>query len=419
MKILSLIGVINLVCSNLNVISNGVTKFVSHDFDEKVTINIKSGDIYYGNLNFQNKYQNALYRIITSGNADTKLELYENNIKIAENDNDGGSKNSVIYTRLNVNNEYHYKLTVTDNSYKDVTIDFDPEYPLYFNSLNTNINTISEVNDTISPMNSLGYYVYNTTNESLFNLNKLGTNDRNKYNNKYYFISSHGSEDGYVRYNASETTKYTIYKDMSNCDVAVFAICHGGKTGNVAEMVTKNKNCKNAIGWPGKTYTNTSPVFTKELFNRFSYGDNIYEAAKSALKKVNSTFWFNIGIESDDTIEDYRIYGVKENLLTSNNVNTLNSFNNSKYLFKKENLDFKNFKQINVNGKKYYVFINDGVYTNYFLKEINENYYSNQASFDFDLLKEEDEILNFNKRFYLKDGNKYRNILEIQNNNDV
>lgn len=417
MKLISLIGIINLVCSNYSFLSSN-TKKVTHVFDNKLTYLIKNGDVIYGNLDFGTSNQNTLYRIITTGDADTYLELYEGNNLIKANDDDGGSKNSVIYSRLDPTKEYYYKLKVKDSSYKNVTVDFDPEYPIYFNSFEgifedyDYIDTISEVNNTIEYLNTTGYYVYNTTNEKLSSLNVNGTNDRYKLNNKYYFISSHGKRVGDIIYNTTETCTYDFYKDISNCDVAIFAICHGGRANNAAEGVVKYKNCKNSLGWPGSTYTNTSPVFTKELFKRFSYGDNIYEAARSALKKIDLTFWFGNGIHENDTIRDYKIFGLTENELNLNSVNLICDEN--KYVYKVEKIDLSLFNKIVINNQKYYVLNCKNIYTNYFIKEINGELFSNLKDFSLDCLDNSQE-----NKFYLKDEDQYLNIKEIINGLEI
>lgn len=399
------------------------TSISNHNFDSIKNLTLESGEKKEINLDFLSNNQYCLYEIKTKGDCDTYLELYADGKLIKSNDNDGGSKNSVIYFSREKGVSYSYVVKNKESSKKNFTVTFLPEYPVYFNSVDLSddpdgakaINTINDVESIIDDLNSNGYYVNNCVNASFSDMNSNGSNGRNKFNNKYYFISSHGSEYGRITFNLNSKVYASSFPIMDKCEVAIFAICHGGKEGNVADYVVKYKSVKNSIGWPGSTYTDTSKTFTDTLFYRFKYGDNIYEAADAALNEINSVYWYKNVFNSwgKDTIKDFKIYGLEENQLRNNFIN-FSQKKNDKYIFNIDNDVLKKMIDYSCDGENYKILCINNVATNYIAKEINGQYYSNFKDFNLKSLIEKDSP---NQLLYIFDGEKYYNI-EVLNYNE-
>lgn len=96
---------------------------------------------------------------------------------------------------------------------------------------------------------------------------------------------------------------------MSNSILSVWAICYGGKEGNIAQYAVKYRNAQNALGFPGLTYVNTSKTFTDKLWEEISLGKSVNDAVNSALSHTKSTHWFTHMFGwGDDTIVSPKLY---------------------------------------------------------------------------------------------------------------
>ncbi len=395
----------------------------THNFEATNSLTLGSREQRNFKLNFLDNEQYCLYEIRTKGDCDTYLELYADGKLIKSNDNDGGSKNSVIYFKRDEGVSYSYIVKNNDLDKKTFTIKFLPEYPMYFNSVNlpddpnggNAINTVNDIEDIIDDLNSTGYYVYNCINASFSDMNTEGTNGRNKFNNKYYFISSHGGEYGRITFNLNSKVYASSFPIMDKCEVAIFAICYGGKEGNAADYVVKNKSVKNSIGWPGLTYTDTSKTFTDTLFYCFKYGDNIYEAANEALNKINSVYWYKnlFNTWGDDTIKNFKIYGLNESALQSN-LKALNIDVNYKYKFEIDENFLKLMTDYSFNNQDYKILCINNVGTNFVAKKIGGKYYANFQDFDLNFISEHETT---NQILYIFDGEEYHNIEILKKNN--
>lgn len=181
---------------------------------------------------------------------------------------------------------------------------------MYFNSYNykDDIDTRKDIDNIIGYFESKNYTIINEVNSSFENM-KSYEDEYSLMNRKYYFISSHGSEDGHVFFNKHSYSLANEFPFMGNVDIALFSICYGGKEGNAAEIVVNQKSASNGIGWPGLTYVKSSRTFTTRFW-KLVIKDNqsVEKAIEKSLKHTQKTYFYNFGIWGDNTIMDPRLY---------------------------------------------------------------------------------------------------------------
>lgn len=174
-------------------------------------------------------------------------------------------------------------------------------------------------------------------------------------NRKYYFISSHGSESGYVYFSPNSYYKANSFPYMGNVEIALFAICYGGKEGNAADVVAHHKGVEYGIGWPGLTYVLSSRTFTNRFW-KLIIKDNldIEEAISKSKKHTQRTYFYNFGIWGDNTIMDPRIYSENSNLNTRSSNNFIENILDKEMIFEDDNhfIHFKKYGDVYTNNFK-------------------------------------------------------------------
>lgn len=255
---------------------------------------------------------------------DTKIALYSSGGSLLASDDDGGIGNfSALWYSFNPNENYVLKVTgYNNNQIGAANLSFYPITTVYLNTYYSS-GDIDTRKDSVSPINSLrGICCYT---KHIVNANKsymLGTdiNNEKRFNNLYYMLSSHGSSGGVAWLSPSDTIDKNDLSDMSNVTLAVWAICYGGKAGNIAESCAYDYDAWYSLGWPGLTYVDTSKTFTDKLWKEVALGRTIPQSVSNALSHTKSTYWYkNIFGWGDDTIISPQLYN-SSSKGTANNV---------------------------------------------------------------------------------------------------
>lgn len=256
---------------------------------------------------------------------DTILWLYKDDGTLLKKDDDSGDGNfSKLTYKLDANQNYWIKLSGYSSSYSgNVYLTLKSLNTVYINTYHTD-GDIDTRSDGVSPRNDLidaGYYVRHIVNATRNDMLSMDNNGYYRLNNKYYMLSSHGSSSGAALLSSGQYLYGSNLPDMSNSILSVWAICYGGKDGNIAQLAVKNKNAQNALGFPGLTYVNTSKTFTDKLWSEIVSGKSISDSVNSALQHTKSTHWFTHMFGwGDDTIISPQLYSrVATNALLNNN----------------------------------------------------------------------------------------------------
>lgn len=307
---------------------------------------------YSGSYSIKTSYLNA--------SIDTYLTLMneDSTITLASNDDGGGDRFSKITYNLQANTNYAVKVRGYNSSaVGNVYLSLYPEKMVYINTYvdpddNTDIDTRA---DSIAPRNAMmnsGYYVDHVINADYSYMNSNDSSGKSRFNNEYYMISSHGYSMGNVTFSPTSIGNPSNFSDMSNTQLAVWAICHGGAEGNAADIAATEKNAANSLGWPGLTYPNTSKTFTDKLWDDVLSGVSVTTAVTNAMNHTSSTYWYkNIGGWGDDTILNPHLYTPSRLIVFVNakSSNTSLSFDKMDS-FKETTIDeFEQFK----NNKEY------------------------------------------------------------------
>lgn len=298
--------------------------------NNEVYINGKNEAIFNIRVPRDGKYviETSLY----NSNVDTYLTLFNKEGNILSSNDDGGEGDfSKIVLNLSSKQDYYVKVRgYNDSVLGKVFLSLRSEKIIYMNTY-VEENDIDTRSDSISPSSNLkdaGYFVKNLTNESFTNMNVIDFNGNSKFNNDYYMISSHGSKGGGVL-----LSPYSIFygrdlPNMSNVKLAVWAICYGGKSGNVAEYSVLYKNVQNSLGFLGLTYDNTSKTFTDKLWSEIANGKSVSDSVSSAINHVKSSYWWkNIFGWGDDTIVSPQLYSKSASIFKLNSAHNLLDFN--------------------------------------------------------------------------------------------
>lgn len=281
-----------------------------------------------------------------SNSVDTYLTIKDEEDTILSSNDDGGDG---LFSKITINLSASQNYWVKVRGYNDSTsgkvyLSLRPEKIIYMNTY-VNNGDIDTRADATSPSNDLqtsGYFVKNLINESFSNMTTIDLNDNTKFNNDYYMISSHGSESGAVYIAPSRCFYGSSLPNMANVKLAVWAICYGGKSGNVAEYSMKHKSVQNSLGFPGLTYVNTSKTFTDKLWSEIANGKSVSDSVNSALSHVKSNNWWkNIFGWGDDTIISPILYSKGEKATQINASHHVLDFN----LF--ENIEVSSIDDLN------------------------------------------------------------------------
>lgn len=248
------------------------------------------------------------------GNAlDTVLKLYKDDGTFLKQDDDGGDgRFSKLTYYLNSDQDYWLRLSGYNSSQVgSVYLTLKSLNTVYINTYHTD-GDIDTRSDGLSPKEDLmnaGYYVRHVINATRNDMLGTDENGCSRLNNKYYMLSSHGSSSGAALLSKGQYLLGYDLPNMSNSVLSVWAICYGGKEGNIAQYAVKYKNAQNALGFPGLTYVNTSKTFTDKLWEEISAGKSVNEAVNSALSHTKSAHWFTHMFGwGDDTIVSPKLY---------------------------------------------------------------------------------------------------------------
>ncbi len=278
---------------------------------------------------------------------DTVLKLYKDDGTLLMLDDDSGDAHySKLTYNLDSNNYYWLKLCGY-NSFQigSVNLSLKSLNTVYINTYHVN-DDIDTRADGISPQEDFvnaGYYARHIINATKNDVLCIDGNGYSRLNNKYYMLSSHGSSSGAALLSSGQYLYGSNLPDMSNSILSVWAICYGGKEGNIAEYAAKHRNAQKTLGFPGLTYVNTSKTFTDKLWEEITAGKSVNEAIDSALSHTRSTHWFtHIFGWGDDTIISPKLYS---NIMTSNIlVNNVNY--NIKSYITSSSLSLTNFESL-------------------------------------------------------------------------
>lgn len=258
-----------------------------------------------GSYTFEtSQYDNAL---------DTVLSIYKDDGTLLKKDDDSGDERfSKLTYYLNEDQDYWLKLSGYNSSQIGrVYLTLKSENTVYINTYHAD-GDIDTRYDGISPKEDLtnaGYYVRHIVNATKSDMLSTDENGYSRLNNKYYMLSSHGSSSGAALLSSGQYLYGSNLPNMSNSVLSVWAICYGGKEGNIAQYAVKYKNAQNALGFPGLTYANTSKTFTDKLWKEISAGKSVNDAVNSALAHTKSTHWiFEIFGWGADTIISPKLY---------------------------------------------------------------------------------------------------------------
>lgn len=268
-------------------------------------VNIGRNSFNEFTLDFSAEYifQNVTYVLETVGSSDTMLELYFNGEYMFGNDDSGEGLNArLVFTPNNVNG-ITVKVKMYGTQCGNAKLRLRPQEQIYANSYNGDINTMEDVYDVYEHFNKLDLYVNHHVNTNPLG-NGVFTNNP-AINNRYYFMTAHGSR-GSVTYAPGARFTTADLPIMTNVEFVVWAVCFGAAapTGGVS-MVTQsiNNGAQNALGWPGKTWTNTSRTFTTHLWEDICNGVSVSEAVTNATNHTRNTYWYKaISGWGEDTI---------------------------------------------------------------------------------------------------------------------
>lgn len=244
---------------------------------------------------------------------DTILKLYKTDNTFLDNDDDGGNGYfSKLSYYLNSNQDYWIKLSGYNSSQVGrVYLTLKSLNTVYINTyhIDDDIDTRPDSNSPQDDLINAGYYVRHIVNAKKNEMLSTDENGYSRLNNKYYMLSSHGSSSGAAILSSGQSLYGYDLPNMSNSILSVWAICYGGKEGNIAEYAVKYRNAQNALGFPGLTYVNTSKTFTDKLWKEISIGKSVSEAVDSALAHTRATHWFtHLFGWGDDTIVSPNLY---------------------------------------------------------------------------------------------------------------
>lgn len=257
---------------------------------------------------------------------DTKIFLYKDDgTTLLSSDDDGGTNRfSRIKYNLSSKQDYWVRTTGYDASQiGQVNLSLIAENTVYINTYCAP-NDIDTRKDSVSPqsdLSSAGYYVKHLVNAIKTDMLTIDDNGLNRLNNPYYMLSSHGSESGAALLAPGQYLYGRHLPNMANVKLAVWAICYGGKEGNIAQYCANSRNAQYSLGFPGLTYTNTSKTFTDKLWKEISNGKSVTEAVNLALNHTKSTHWFTHMFGwGDDTIVSPVLYSSLTNTQSTNDV---------------------------------------------------------------------------------------------------
>lgn len=256
---------------------------------------------------------------------DTILKIYKDDETFLNQNDDGGDGLfSKLQNYLDSNQDYWIKLSGYDPSQVGkVYLTLKSLDIVYINTYHTE-GDIDTRFDGISPQEDLinaGFYARHIINATKSDMLSTDENGYSRLNNKYYMLSSHGSSSGAAMLSSGQYLYGSDLPNMSNSILSVWAICYGGKEGNIAEYAVKYKNAQNSLGFPGLTYVDTSKTFTNKLWEEISVGTSVSDAVNSALSHTKSTHWFTHMFGwGDDTIISPMLYSktATANLLAEN-----------------------------------------------------------------------------------------------------
>lgn len=261
---------------------------------------------------------------------DTVLKLYKDDGTFLKRDDDGGDgRFSKLTYYLNSVQNYWIKLSGYNSSQVgSVYLSLKSLNTVYINTYHAN-GDIDTRSDGISPQEDLinaGYYARHIINAAKSDMLSTDENGFSRLNNKYYMLSSHGSSSGAALLSSGQYLYGSSLPNMSNSILSVWAICYGGKEGNIAQYAVKYRNAQNALGFPGLTYVNTSKTFTDKLWKEISVGKSANDAVNSALSHTKSAHWFtHMYGWGDDTIVSPKLYSktTTSSLLINNGGNKI------------------------------------------------------------------------------------------------
>jgi len=262
----------------------------------------------------------------------------------------------------------------------------DPGWPppvpkkLYFNTYNggkNDMNTTKDVDNIINFFNNKDYTVINMINSNFSEMTQI-EGGYSRMNRHYYFIASHGTEDGFVYFNPGEKKHPSAFPNMCYVDIAVFAICYGGKLGNAADIVTNSKAARYGLGWPGPIGDSTASTFTNHFWKlHINENVDVRTAVERAVTRTKIVHFFNFGNWGRDTIIDPKLYNREIGLIDLSQINNLNDINTkNKFKITSDYTEYKLDEDIDI-----YVRIIDGMITNdYVINDKNESkmYYSQE-----------------------------------------
>lgn len=273
------------------------------------TINVSPYSNMYFNLSVRRSMnyiiesrtiENSLMRIYRTADSSLLAESFTNN---------NGYQALNYY--LDKNTEYYIRFYNKSNKTLTLDLVLYPEKNVYFASYyDSELNTSSDVMSHYNNFESHGYFLNHLNNSSSnLLLNSERANGNVAINNKYFMISSHGSETGDTIVAPNKSFSASSLPNMSNVEVAIWSTCYGGKSGNAAEKSIE-KGAKYAIGWPRLCFVQTSRIFTNNFWPQVLNGESVENSFNYALKKAKDSFWFfytNIGGDSIDYLILYKI----------------------------------------------------------------------------------------------------------------
>ncbi len=180
----------------------------------------------------------------------------------------------------------------------------------FFSFFDEELNATTDVTNLYSTFRSKGYYLNHYNNAAFSSvISDFRPNGNRAINNDYFFIASHGTEEGITL--TSPTSDFGAWQmpNMSNVKVAVWATCHGGAEGNAADVSVNLKYAAAAVGWPRLCFGDTSRVFTNHFWPRILDGMDVQEAFDVSLAEALDSWWFfwtNIKGDSIDYLMLYR-----------------------------------------------------------------------------------------------------------------
>lgn len=284
---------------------------------------------------------------------DTRLFLYKDDGSLVDSNDDYGYG---IFSRIECKllSSQDYWLTMdgfSSSDEGDVYLTVKAKNTVYINTFYEEDN-IDTRKDSVYPRQCLsnnGYYVKSMVNAARTDVLTKDGNGLDRLNNPYYMLSSHGSSSGTAVLSPGQYLYGNDLPDMSNVKLAVWAICYGGKAGNIAQYCVERKNAQYSLGFPGLTNVGTSRTFTDKLWEEISLGTSVSEAVDKAVEHTKTVHWFTHMFGwGDDTIVTPSLYSNSHMVNASarmesqiNILSTLSSLSisdeDSLLLFKKKN----------------------------------------------------------------------------------